>query len=115
MQHPFPYGSSHIEFAIARGEIDYWLHWIAPDTAYPIRFYMDFLYGALARYLESKAVLRLFAQASHQNPTGQQASQGSRGGGAGTMQTLRLLHHACGHCGNPVNMFSCNNSTDHGV
>ena len=61
MQHPFPYGSSDIEFAIARGEIDHWLHGIAPDTACPIRFHMDFLYRSFTRYLQSNTVLRLFA------------------------------------------------------
>jgi hypothetical protein len=91
------------------------LHWIAPDTAQSIRFDMDFLYGSFTRDLQSNAVLRLFAQAAHQRPTGQQASQCSYSGGAGTMPPLCLLHHACGHCGNPINMFSCNNSTDHGV
>jgi hypothetical protein len=115
MEHPFPHGPSNIEFAMARGEIDYRLRRITTDVAGTIRFHMDFLYGPLARYLESNAVLRLFAQAPHQSPACQQASQGSRGGGAGTVHTLRLLHDAGGHCRNPVNIFSCNDSTDHGI
>src|SRR5262247_1938941 len=98
MEHPFPHGPSNIEFAMARGEIDHWLPRITTDVARTIRFYMDFLYGSLAHYLEGNAVFRLFAQAPHQRPACQQASQGSRGGGAGTMQTLRLLHDVGGHC-----------------
>ena len=85
MQDPFTYGSSDIEFAIARGQIDHGLHGIAPDTADAIRFHMDFLYGSFTGYLQSNTVFRLFAQAPHQSPTGQQASQGSHSGGAGSM------------------------------
>jgi hypothetical protein len=74
MEHPFPHGSSHIEFAMARGEINYWLPWITTDVTRTIRFHMDFLYGALTHYLEGNAVFWLFAQASHQSPACQQAS-----------------------------------------
>jgi hypothetical protein len=74
MEHSFPHGPANIEFAMARGEIDYRLSRITTDVAHTIRFYMDFLYGSLAHYLEDKAVLRLFAQAPHQSPACQQAS-----------------------------------------
>jgi hypothetical protein len=61
MEHPFPHSPANIEFAMARGEINHWLHRITTDVAGTIRFHMDFLYGALARYLKGNAVLRLFA------------------------------------------------------
>jgi hypothetical protein len=100
---------------MTRGEIDHRLPGITTDIAGTIRFHVDFLYRSLARYLEGNAVLWLFAQAPHQSPACQQASQGSSGGGAGTVYTLRLLHDAGGHCRNPVNVFSCNDSADHGI
>ena len=68
MEHPFPHGSSHIEFAMARGEIDHWLPRITTDVARTIRFYMDFLYRAFAHYLEDNAVFRLLAQAPIKAP-----------------------------------------------
>jgi hypothetical protein len=74
MEHTFADGASDIEFAMARGQIDYRLPWITTDLASTIRFHRDFLYGSLARYLEGHAVLRLFAQAPHQSPARQQAS-----------------------------------------
>src|SRR5215475_742758 len=115
MEYPFPHGPSNIEFAMARGKIDHRLPRITTDVAGAIRFHMDFLYRSLTRYLEGNAVLRLFAQAPHQSPACQQTSQGSSGGGAGTMQTLCLFRDAGGHCRNRINMFSFNDSTDHGV
>jgi hypothetical protein len=115
MEHAFPDGTSDIEFAMARGKIDHRLSQIATDVARTVRFHMDFLHWSFARHLEGNTMRRLFAQGPHQGPAGQETPQGGRGGGAGTVETLRLLRNARGHCRNPVNMFSCNDSTSHGV
>ena len=74
MQHAFPDSPTDIEFAMARGEIDHRLPQIATNVASPVRFHMDFLHRSFARYLECDTMRRLFAQAPHQGPAGQETS-----------------------------------------
>src|SRR5712691_9130856 len=52
IEYASPDGAAHIEFAMARGQIDHGLCHIAADVASTVRFHVDFLDRSLTRHLE---------------------------------------------------------------